>query len=284
MKTIFKLGVLSVIVVAVVAAFVYPEKVKLYAGTGKRMIQEKLDEAQGLETKLSLLETKVGGLDGEIARLKTEVIRPQVDVAYLEDLVDEKKQTHAGLRKALERASILLDEGKETYRIGGREYPRGSVERDAAEKLKIYKIQTETLDNLQETLRTKVHTLKLAGENVSNASALKAELIAKVRLLKADLEKYKAKEVYAETLKTDDLCAEFKTEMGRTQAMLSELEKQIAVKGRLLDERIRVGGNYIGGIDYTASKIFFEGDVSSEIEAFLNGAEAPKLAGAPQFN
>jgi len=269
MKTLFKLFVLVAVVVAVGAAFVFPEKVKLYAGTGKRLIQEKIDEAQGLETKLALLETKVYGLDREIISLKTEVVRRQVDVEYLEDLINEKSENHDKLESSLEHASELLEEGRETYRIGSRIYERDEVSRDAAEKLKIFKIQSETLDNIKETLETKRSTLKMARDNVTNAECVKGELIAKVRFLKADLEKYKAKEVFAETVNTDDLAAEFKTEIGKTQKLLAEFEKQLEVKDRILDERIRVSGEYIGGIDYSSPKFSPDGDVAAEIQACL---------------
>jgi chromosome segregation ATPase len=269
MKTLFKLTILVAVVGAVCAAFVFPEKVKLYAGTGKRLIQEKIDEAQGLETKLALLETKVYGLDREIVRLKTEVVRRQVDVEYLEDLINEKEESHGKLKKALEHASELLEENRETYRIGSRIYEHDDVSRDAAEKLKIYKIQSETLGNLKETLKTKRTTLDMARDNVTNAEGVKHELIAKVRFLKADLEKYKAKEVFAETVKSDDMAAEFKTEIGKTQQLLAEFEKQLEVKDRILDERIRVNGEYIGGIDYTSPKLMEDGDVAAEIQATL---------------
>jgi hypothetical protein len=197
------------------------------------------------------------------------VVRRQVDVEYLEDLIGEKDESHQKLESALERASELLEEGRESYRIGGRTYDRDEVERDAAEKLKIYKIQGETLDNLKETQRTKQSTLEMARSNVANAECVKAELIAKVRFLKADLEKYKAKEIFAESVNSGDLAAEFTTEIGKTHKLLAEFEKQLEIKDRILDERIRVNGEYVGGIDYTAPKIDSDGDVASEIQAIL---------------
>lgn len=270
MKAILKLIAVAAVAVAAVGFFVFPEKLKLYAGTGKRIIQEKLDEAQGLDTKLALLETKVHGLDREIVRLKTEVIRRQVDVEYLGDLISEKEEAHDKLKVAMMRAHELLAGDRKEFRINGHTYQRDAVARDAAEKLKIFKIQAETLDNLRATLETKKNTLGMARENVANAESIKTELIAKVRFLKADLEKYKAKEVFAETAQTGDLAAEFKTEIGKTQKMLAEFENQLEVKDRILDERIRVNGEYIGGIDYTLPVTAGDVDVVAEIEACLN--------------
>ncbi len=269
MKTILKLSVLAVVVATAVGFFIFPEKIKLYAGTGKRLIQEKIDEAQGLETKLALVETRVCSLDREIHRLNTEMVRRQVDVEYLENLISEKEETHETLRQAMKRASALLAEGEETYRISGRTYTHSEVSRDAAEKLKIFRIQSETIENLKHTLNTKMNTLQMARENVVNAESIKGELIAKVRFLKADLEKFKAKEVFAETVNSDSMTAEFKTEIGKTQKMLADFEKQLEVKERILDERIRISGDYVGGIDYTSPRIGADEDVAAAIEACL---------------
>jgi len=269
MKTILKLSVLTVVVAAAVGFFIFPEKIKLYAGTGKRLIQEKIEEAQGLETKLALVETRVCSLDREINRLNTEMVRRQVDVEYLEDLVSEKVEAHENLRRAMKSASELLAEGRENYKINGRTYTHAEVSRDASEKLKIFRIQSETIDNLNQTLNTKKNTLQMARENVVNAESIKGELIAKVRFLKADLEKFKAKEVFAETKSTGDLTAEFKTEIGKTQKMLADFEKQLNVKERILDERIRINGDFVGGIDYTSPRVIIDEDVAAAIEACL---------------
>ncbi len=277
MKTIFKLFILSVVVVGVVGALVYPEKLKLYAGTGKRIIQEKIEEAQGLETKLALLETKVSGLKREIEKLKTDVIRRQVDVEYLEGIIAEKEEASGRLRETLERASRLLADGKEAYLIGGREYSHGEVSRDAAEKLKIFRIQGETLENLAETLRTKKGTLEMARENVTNAENVKVELTAKVMFLKAELEKYKAKEIFAETVNAVDLAHEFKTEIGKTQKMLADFEKQLDMKDRILEERIRINGDYVGGIDYSKPGVSSDRDVVADIEACFEEIEKGNL-------
>lgn len=269
MKTILKLSILTVVVATAVGFFIFPEKIKLYAGTGKRLIQEKIEEAQSLETKLALVETRVCGLDREINRLNTEMVRRQVDVEYLEALIGEKEEAHNNLRRAMKLASELLAEGEETYRISGRTYTHAEVSRDAAEKLKIFRIQQDTIDNLRQTHSTKTNTLQMARDNVANAESIKGELIAKVRFLKADLEKFKAKEIFAETVNAGDLAAEFKTEIGKTQKMLADFEKQLDVKERILDERIRINGDFVGGIDYTSPKVIVGEDVAAAIEACL---------------
>jgi len=276
MKTLFKFALFSVLTVTAAAAVLNWDDFKAVASTGRKMIERKIDEVQGMETKLSILREKVAGLGKEILELKTDLVRRQVDVEYMEKIVDEKRRALARLETALEQASRLLAEPRDTYLIGGRAYSREAVSRDAEEKMKLYKIRKETLANLEKTLETKRKTLEMARRNVERGESMKAELAAKVKFLEARVDRYKAKEVYADTVKVEDPSVEFKTLLGRTRKMLDEFERQLAVKDRLLDERIRLGGDYTCGIDY-AAKAEEEGgtaDLTVEIARCLHGGVA----------
>lgn len=279
MKTIIKFSVFLILSFTAAVAVLNWDSFKVFADTGKKMIEEKINEAQSMETKLSLLETRIAGLDREIYDLKTEVVRRKVDVEYMDKIVGEKQNALIDLKDALERASALLEQNREYYVIGGRKYSYNEVARDAAEKLKLYKVQEETLTNLDRTLDTKRKTLVLAEENVAKGQSIKTELNAKVKYLKAQVERYKAKEVYAETVKIDDTSAEFKTLIGKTQKMLAEFEKQLEVKDRVLDERIRLGGEYIGGIDYNQEGVPHSDDIAEEITSYFDHkSEVSKIA------
>jgi peptidoglycan hydrolase CwlO-like protein len=252
---------------------------KVFADTGKRMIEEKINEAQSMETKLNLLETQIHGLDEEIMDLKTEVVRRKVDVEYMQRILSEKELNLMELKESLDKAAKLLEQQRDYYVIGHRRYSFEEVSRDAAEKLKLYKIQEETLGNLKRTLETKGKTLVLAEQNVAKGESVKAELNAKLKHLDAQLERYKAKEIYAETVRVDDTGVEFKTLIGKTQKMLSEFEKQLEVKDRLLEERIRLGGEYVGGIDYEApNEPESAEDIAGEIKIYFNKSNAKSIA------
>ena len=212
------------------------------------------------------------------------MVRRKVDVEYMEKIVNEKDVNLLNLKDALDRAADLLADQKDYYKIGGRRYTYAEVARDASEKMKLYKVQEETLVNLKRTLDTKVKTLVLAEENVTKSESIKGELRAKVKFMRAQLERYKAKEVYAETVQVDDTHFEFKTLIGQTQKMLTDFEKQLEVKDRLLDERINLGGGYVGGIDYdTTHENLSEDDIAGEIKRYFNrdgGEERPLSEGA----
>ncbi|MFH2000616.1 MAG: hypothetical protein ABIK28_13110 [Planctomycetota bacterium] len=250
MKTIIKFSIFAVLSFTSAVALMNWDSFKVFANTGKKMIENKITEAQSMETKLSLLQTQIQGLDEEILDLKTQGVRRKVDVEYMERILSEKELALMNLKESLEHASSLLDQKKDSYLIGCRRYSFEEVSQDACEKMKLYKIQEETLNNLNRTLETKKKTQALAEQNVAKGESIKAELVAKVKFLKAQVDRYKAKEVYAETVKVDEPGVEFKTLIGKTQNMLAEFEKQLEVKDRLLDERIRLAGDIVGGIDY----------------------------------
>ena len=276
MKTIFKFAVFSVLTFTAAVALLNWDNLKVFANTGKKMIEEKIDEAQSMETKLKILQTQIEGLGKEIYDLKTEVVRRKVDVEYMQKIVNEKELALLNLKEALERASNLLAEQHDYYLIGGRRYSYATVAHDAEEKMKLYKIQEETLNNLMRTLDTKKKTLELAEQNVAKGECVKLELNAKVKYLKAQLDRFKAKEVYAETVKVNEPGVEFKTLIGKTQKMMAEFEKQLEVKDRLLDERIRLGGDFVGGIDYAAEDDAPSEDIAEEITHYFKKNEAPQ--------
>ncbi len=279
MKTIIKFAVFIVLSFTAVVAILNWDSVKLFAHTGKRVIEEKINEAQGMETKLSLLQTRIDGLDKEIYDLKSEMVRRKVDVEYMEKIVAEKELTLLNLEETLEKASVLLGMKKDFYTFGCRRYTYEDVVRDAGEKMKLLKIQKETIANLRRTLDTKKKTLTLAEENVVKSDSIKHELKAKVKYMKAQLERYKAKEVYAETIKADDTGVEFKTLIGQTQKMLAEFEKQLEVKDRLLDERIQLNGQYVGGIDYENNgQEDRPGDIAEEIVSYFKSKNKTEIA------
>lgn len=280
MKTIIKFSIFAILSFTSAVALLNWDSFKVFANTGKNMIEQKINEAQSMETKLSLLQTQIQGLDKEIVELKTQVVRRKVDVEYMERLISEKELALMNLKETLEHASKLLEQKRDTYVIGFRRYTFEEVSRDAVEKMKLYKVQEETLNNLKRTLDTKRKTQMLAEQNVAKGESIKSELLAKVKFLKAQVDRYKAKEVYAETVKVNEPGVEFKTLIGKTQKMLSEFEKQLEVKDRLLDERIRLNGDYVGGIDYKnneGSSTSREGsdDIAGEIKCYFKAKEEP---------
>jgi hypothetical protein len=278
MKTIIKFSIFTVLAVTSVFAILNWDSFKVFADTGKRMIENKINEAQSMETKLSLLQTRITGLDKEIYDLKTEVIRRKVDVEYMGKIVSDKESALFELKDALKQASTLLEDHRDSYVIGRRKYTFEEVARDAEEKLKLCRIQEETLKNLKRTLDTKLKTLALAEENVIKGEGMKGELTAKLKFLKAQVERFKAKEVYAETIKVEDPTSqEFKTLIGKTQKMLAEFEKQLAVKDRLLDERIRLSGDYVGGIDYSDKGETDSDDIAGEIEGYFRKGSSDEM-------
>ena len=57
----------------------------------------------------------------------------------------------------------------------------------------------------------------------------------------------------------------------------AEFEKQLEVKERILDERIRVNTDYVGGIDYTMPRVSPDTDVVAAIEACLQETGEPEF-------
>jgi len=253
--------------------FVGPEKLKFWAEHGKRIVTEKISEVQGLEGQLSVIETKIETLDQEIQKLKEQVIERRIDTSTLRESIEVKDTALGKLKTNLEKASILLGERRDSFVIGRIAYTRHEVEADAQEKLHTYQLQSESLKNLRDTLTMKENALKISEENVARAETLRAELEAKVRLLGAKLERFRAKEILCEATATCVPTQELKTELGAAQAMLHDFEKQLEVKDRVLDERMRFSAapvDRVNGIDYEANPAEDTADIATTIKRYFD--------------
>ncbi|MFO0984176.1 MAG: hypothetical protein U1E76_21050 [Planctomycetota bacterium] len=232
------------------------DRLKLYAEHGKHVVQEKISEITGLEGQLDAINTKIDGLDKEILHLKEKMIEQRVETSTLKQTVEERDAQLGRLKTNLEKASRLLSEPRDSFVIGRIAYTRHEVEADAEEKLHTYQLQADSIKNMRETLKMKENALKISEENVARGESLKTELEAKVRLLTAKLERYRAKQVLVEATATAIPTDELKTELGSAHAMLRDFEKQLEVKDRMLDERMKLAPakvEHVSGIDYESN-------------------------------
>ena len=248
---------------------------------GKATIEHKIDEFQGMSAELGRIEDRVRSLEDEVRSLKEQSIREEVEVEHLQRETSERRSSLERLHKNLEKAQSLLSSSGERFMIGGANYPRSEVERDVSEKIDLYRVQKETLVQLEQTLETHRSALAIAKENVVRGEALRTDLQGKIRLLQAKLEKHRAREVYAEAVLTDFDAQELNTEIGEVRALFSKFETKLEVKGRMLDERMKLAsGSHVGGIDYEAPERPAATNVAEKLSQLLNGEDAPSTATA----
>jgi chromosome segregation ATPase len=274
-KFIGKSIVLSALGVGALGLLYGKDQVMTWARQGREKIKTEINEMQGMNSELRSIETRVGALETEVRGLKENAIREEVEVQHLESETAERSKNLDHLKSNLEKAQTLLTSGAERFRIGRVEYARADVERDVGDKIELYKVQQETLDQLNATLETHRSAVALAKENVARGEALKTELAGKVRLLQAKLEKHRAREVYAEAVACDFDANDFNTQIGEVRQLFAKFETKLEVKSRLLDERMKVAvGTHVNGIDYEAK----DGSVSKNVVDQLNELFAAKAA------
>jgi chromosome segregation ATPase len=255
----FKFMLKTALVGAIAAgsAFAYfgPHKLENWFHSGKKAVEERINELQGMSAELHRIESRVDQLDQEIADLKENMLREEIEVQNLEKEIGGREESRLYLRENLEKAHTLLESDMDRFQIRGITYTRHEIEQDVAEKMRLFQVQEETLAQLRQTLDTRRNALDIARENVSRGQAVREEMIGKVRLLQAKVERYKARQVYAEAVAMDFDAQEFNTELGEARSQLAKFEQKLEVKNRMLDERMRVatsGQKAVAGIDYTA--------------------------------
>lgn len=148
------------------------DQVLAWARQGKETLKNEISEIQGMNSELHSIEGRVGDLEGEVRRLKESAIREEVEVQHLDAETQQRQKQVEKLKANLEKAQSLLTSGGERFRIGNGEYARTEVERDVADKIELYKVQQETLGQLQATLETHRSALAIARENVNRGESL----------------------------------------------------------------------------------------------------------------
>lgn len=251
------------------------DQVLAWCKQGKQKIQAEISELQGMTSELDKIQGRVGSLEEEMRRLKESSIREEIEVQHLEKETTDRQGALEHLRQNLEKAQSLLASDAVRFRIGGIEYGRAEIERDVADKIELFKVQQETLEQLKATYETHRGALALAKENVIRGEALKSELAGKVRLMQAKLEKHRAREIYAEAVASDFDAQDFNTEIGEVRQLFAKFETKLEVKNRMLDERMKVAqGSHVSGIDYAAPERAAPNDVVGKLNDLLN----PKVA------
>ena len=210
-------------------------------------------------------------------------IRRRIEAERLSADVEERERALAKRAVVLEKVSGLLAEGRDQYVIGRTVYGRAEIENDAAEKLGLYTVQGETLKSLKETLATKQKALAISHENVGRAAALRIELISKVGLLEAQLQKFRAKETFAATVEEALDFSELDSDLARARELIQDFEQDLEVKDRMLDERMSGSSEQpAGGIDYETLEEPEENLVGRIHHALNGGAVLPPTgSGSP---
>lgn len=281
-RFVLKTAVLTSLAAGVAAATFGPRTVADWARESTDAVTSHFQDIQGLQPELQRIESKVAALDDEIIELKEIAFREEVEIRQLQIDISDRQATVEHLRTNLERADSLLDTELSTFKIRGITYGRDEIEKDLEEKMRLYKVQRDTLSQLREILSTRENALTLAQENVQRGEVLREELTGRVRLLHAQLERYQAREVYAEAVANDFNAQEFNTGIGEARQLLAKFEHKLEVKNRMLDDRMRVaaGSESAAGIDYLAASESAAA-LREELSLLLEEEEAPHTLTAP---
>lgn len=236
--SLIRLSVLGALVGGSAFALVGPDRVAHYIRHGRQVVLSTLDEMEGLETQLSLARQRIESLDGEWKELRERQIRLEVETERLEERLAERRADVERLARALDKARALLSEPSQRFVIGGVAYERSEVEADAARKLALYESRRQALDSLEQTLRAKRRALELAKAAVERSRRLRGELLAKVELLEAELDRVRAKQSFVETAERLADTSDIDGAIADARRELQEVADRIAIEEKMLDREL----------------------------------------------
>ncbi|MBI3725923.1 hypothetical protein HY251_18495 [bacterium] len=280
------IGLATVGGLALAGSLVGGDRLRLYGATGERLIQEKLERVEGLQTKIELLKTEIQNLDGEVVRLENDCTARRVEVDRANARLHESEQSIERQRRVLARAAELLDEGRSRYEISGHVYDRAAVEDDARRKLEACRAAERSLEDEKHLVAIRERTLELARAHMDRVQKRKGELVTVARSIEARIAQQEAKHALADALDAPPISAQAQSELAKAERLAKDVAEKLEVEERMLDERLAKKEGPVGTIDYETRAAEKVEDASKAIKDHLAGktatpAPAPAPAPAP---
>ena len=272
MKKMALFGILGLVGVSSLALVFGWDRVSLYGETGARMVKEKVEALEGLQTKLELLRTKVGHLDEEVMRLHEGTIRRKISLDVLKDEVVLKESELDRQRGLLERIAGLLASPQEAYKIGGNFYSYEDVSTDAEERFRLFKIGEETFTAMKETAKVQQEAYRATREHLEKSEVQRRAIVAQVSELEAKIAKYEAKQSLVAIIDGIQFPDGAASEIAEAQRLADKISQELEVKNRMLDERVALVRMQKGLIEYDEDALKPTGDVSRRINNYFNGS------------
>lgn len=238
------------IVVVCLALFVFGKDALSYLAGARQYTGAAVKNRIPAEFEISRLKTMLTRLDGTIEDRREALIDMQLRAEALEREITGRRRALAVDRTALQKALVLLENGRQSYVISGETYSYAEVDADARIKSDRSRQDAELLDARENTLKQFNMSINDSLKIFSDAEVERQRLANSVQGLEIRvnsltiMQQMRAGREYG----TDVSLGKAYTGIEKA---ISDLEKRLAKQERLLD--IRKTG--VNGIDYAKNEV-----------------------------
>lgn len=239
--------------------FVFGAGTWSYLKTCGNSVREAVKREVPIEFEVSRAKRMVEDLMPEIRHSMHVIAEQQVEVEHLTKQIAERES-----RLAEQEATILsmrsdLDDTEQvSFRYGRVNYTKAEVEKDLDRRFKRFVSASESLKSDQQILSARQKTLEANREKLENMLSSKRDLEVQIAQLEARFKAVQAAETVSQ-LAIDD------SELNRAKTLIRDLNKQLDVKEKLMDNE----GEFAGLIPADDVNELPTGDVLEEIDTYF---------------
>ena len=243
-------------VAAALSVFVFGRDVWSYAKTSATSVRNAVKSEVPLEFEIERARKMVEDLVPDIRQCMHVIAEQQVDIEHMQADLARKQ---AALKQQKEEILALredLKSGATQYVYHRRVYTVDDVKRDLASRFEQYKAAEQILERDQQILEARQKALEANQKKLDEMLAAKQNLEVQLAQLDARLKAVRAAEAASE-LKIDD------SQLSRAKTLITELNKQLDVRERLLNAE----GKFMGRIPVGQELV--PEDIGGEIDTYF---------------
>lgn len=258
-----KKGLLGLAVAGLLGTFVFGTEAVSYLRAGCRNVKNAVKAEVPIEFEAERAQTLVERLVPDIRQCMHVVAEQQVDLENLQTLLTQKEADLTKQKEAILALRTDLGTGKGSFVYARHSYTASDVRRDLASRFERFKAAEEILAADRKILTAREQALAANREKLESMMQAKKELEVKLEQLQARIHTVKAAETVSQ-LAIDD------SNLSNARKLISELNKQLDVKQRILD----VEGKFVGLIPVETPAPAAPADLDRQIDAYFSTPQA----------
>lgn len=258
-----KRGLIGAAAAAVLGTLVFGRDVFSYAKTFGCQARDAVKAEVPIEFEIERARGMVENLVPDIRKCMHVIAEEEVNVEHLSK---EIASAQADLHKQKDQILVLrrdVDQGHQTYRYASRTYTSDEVRRDLAARFERYKTAEATLASKRAILTAREEAVSGGRKKLDGMLSAKRDLEVQLENLDARLKTVQAAQT-ASSVQLDD------SQLARAKKLISELNKQLDVRQRMLD----ADGKFTGLIP-VESAVAVPEDLSNQIDEYFGRGTKP---------
>ena len=206
-----------------------------YVCTAAGNVRSSVKSAVPVDFEIERARQMVKGLLPEIRKNMHIIAKEEVEVARLEEQINNAEAKLVKAKTGLLRLKTDLAGSRDRYEYSGKSYTREQVKRDLANRFERFKTLEATAGSLQDIQQARTQSLQAARDKLEGMLAAK-------RQLEVDVEHLEAKLKMVEVAKTTSQYNFDDSRLGRAKELVSDLKSRLDIEIKLANAEDNIHG------------------------------------------